>query len=92
MKYYVYILTNSANVVLYIGVTNDIVRRINEHFNGEERKFAARYKTFKLVYNEEFNNPQDAIAREKQLKKWSRKKKIALIETLNPEWDNLLEL
>ena len=92
MKYYIYILTNWDNRVLYIGVTNNIVRRLDEHRNGDKKSFATRYKTFKLVYNEEFNSPQDAINREKQLKRWSRAKKEALIESINPNWDDLLKV
>lgn len=92
MKYYIYILTNWNNSVLYIGVTNDIKRRLNEHINGDNDSFATKYKTFKLVYNEEFSNPQDAITREKQLKRWSRAKKNTLIESINPNWDDLLKI
>ena len=92
MKYYVYILTNWNNSVLYVGVTNNIVRRINEHINGDKYSFATKYKTFKLVYNEEYNNPQDAINREKQLKRWSRSKKNALIDSVNPQWEDLLKV
>ena len=91
-NYYVYILTNWNNSVLYIGVTNDVLRRINEHINGEEKSFATKYKTFKLVYNEQFNNAIDAITREKQLKKWSRAKKNKLIESFNPDWEDLLNM
>lgn len=90
--YFVYILTNWNNSVLYVGVTNDILRRLNEHINGEQGSFATKYKTFKLVYNEQFNNPQDAIHREKQLKRWSRAKKKALIESIIPEWADLTKL
>lgn len=90
MKYYIYILTNWNNSVLYIGVTNDITRRLNEHINGDDKSFATKYKTFKLVYNEEYNDPQTAINREKQLKRWSRAKKDALIERVNPKWEDLL--
>ncbi len=91
-NYFVYILANWNNSVLYIGVTNDILRRLSEHMNGEADSFATKYKTFKLVYNEQFNNPEDAINREKQLKRWSRDKKNALIESINPNWDDLIKL
>ena len=89
---YVYFLANWNNSVLYIGVTNDIRRRLDEHIDGESDSFATKYKTFKLVYNEEYNNPQDAINREKQLKRWSRSKKNALVESINPEWNDLLKI
>lgn len=91
-SYYVYFLANWNNSVLYIGVTNDIRRRLDEHIDGESDSFATKYKTFKLVYNEEYNNPQDAINREKQLKRWSRSKKNALVESINPEWNDLLKI
>lgn len=90
--YSVYILSNWNNSVLYVGVTNDILRRLNEHINGEQGSFATKYKTFKLVFNENFNNPQDAINREKQLKRWSRDKKNSLIERVNPEWSDLTKI
>ena len=86
--YYVYILTNKSNRVLYIGVTNDIKRRVHEHkilLDG----FTKKYNVTKLVYYEKFSEPQKAIAREKQLKRWTREKKIFLIETQNPTWEEL---
>lgn len=88
-QYYIYILSNWNNSVLYIGVTNDIIRRLNEHKDGDEKSFATKYKTFKLVYNEVFSNAEDAINREKQLKRWSRLKKNSLIESINPNWEDL---
>ena len=77
--------------MLYIGVTNDIIRRTEEHKYQYVSGFAEKYHTYKLVYVEETDNPQDAIAREKQLKGWIRAKKNALIETLNPQWKDLLK-
>lgn len=89
--YFVYILANWNNSVLYVGVTNDILRRLDEH-KASEKDFAGKYKTFKLVYNEEYNNAIDAINREKQIKRWSRSKKNVLIESLNPSWQDLIKV
>ncbi len=85
-NYYVYILTNVTNRVMYIGVTNDLKRRITEHQLGLFRGFTKQYHVHRLVYYEHFNDIRQAIAREKQLKGWSRAKKDALIEERNPEW------
>ena len=89
-NYYVYIMTNYTNTVLYIGVTNDIVRRVNEHRYKKDDGFAEKYKAYKLVYMEQSVSIEDAIRREKQLKKWSRKKKEDLISSLNPQWNDLM--
>lgn len=89
-KSYTYILTNATHTVLYIGVTNDLRRRIREHANGLSF-FTKKYKVHKLVYFEMFSHITDAIAREKQWKSWSRKKKMELIDTINPLWKNLAE-
>ena len=84
---YVYILTNKNNNVLYIGVTSHLAQRIWQHRNGKfKNAFTSRYNLTKLVYYEEFLTIEDAIAREKQLKAGSRKKKTDLIEKRNPEW------
>lgn len=88
-NYYVYILTNSTNNVLYIGVTNNIERRIYEHKNKLMDGFPARYNLNKVVYIEHSSSIEDAIAREKQLKKWNRINKIRLIESINPKWQDL---
>ena len=88
-SYYVYILSNYTNTTLYIGVTGNIERRIYEHKNGLVDGFTEKYNVTKLVYVEECDNVNDAIAREKQLKKWRREKKEALIKTINPEWKDL---
>jgi putative endonuclease len=88
-NFWVYIVTNEHDSVLYIGMTNDLARRISEHRAGEIPGFAADYRCKKLVYYEHSTNVLDAIAREKQLKKWSRAKKVALIATLNPRWKDL---
>ena len=83
---YVYIITNKSNKVLYIGVTNDIQRRLAEHRLGINDSFSKKYSLDKLLYCEVFDDPDKAIAREKQLKGWIRKKKEQLIETVNPNW------
>ena len=86
--YYVYILTNKTKASLYIGVTNDLRRRLFEHRNALIEGFSKKYRTHNLVYFEEYSDVNDAIVREKQLKKWVREKKNKLIETKNPNWDN----
>jgi putative endonuclease len=88
-QYYVYIITNQANTVLYVGVTNDIKNRISEHKLKIFKGFTAMYNCNKLVYFEDFQWIQDAIAREKQLKAGSRQKKIDLIIADNPLWNDL---
>lgn len=87
-NYCVYITTNPEKKVLYIGVTNNIkIRPLQHHENrGNKITFAGRYYCYNLVYYEHFTLIEHAIAREKEIKKWRRKKKIALIESLNPEW------
>ena len=89
--YYVYILTNKTDKVMYIGVTNDIVRRVYEHRNHMIDGFTAKYNVTKLVYVESAPDVRDAIQREKQLKGWTRAKKNALVETVNPKWEDLWE-
>ena len=88
-SYFIYIVTNVHNTVLYIGVTNDLARRIEEHQFGKIPGFTSKYSCTKLVYFEETSSIDDAIAREKQLKKWNRSKKIWLIETMNVAWQDL---
>ena len=89
--YYVYILANKTNEVLYIGVTNDLARRLREHRNGEVIGFTKRYQLRNLVRFEEYFEIEDAIAREKQLKHWRREKKNQLVEDQNPSWSDLSE-
>lgn len=89
--YYVYILANQKHGVLYIGVTNDLKRRIYEHKNKLNEGFSKKYNTTRLVYIEETNNINDALQREKQLKKWNRAWKIRLIDEYNPEWADLYD-
>lgn len=87
--YYVYILA-SRNRVLYVGITRDLERRLWEHRSGDyPRSFVAQYRVTRLVYWEDFTDVRQAIAREKQLKSWRRSKKIRLIETMNPSWEDL---
>lgn len=87
--YYVYILANQNNKVIYVGITNDLRRRFLEHKNELVDGFTKKYHVHKLVFYECFMEPQTAIAREKQLKKWIRSKKNNLIESLNPTWEDL---
>ncbi|MGJ8664126.1 MAG: GIY-YIG nuclease family protein [Marinicella sp.] len=87
--YWVYILTNQNNSVLYIGITSNLESRIYQHKNKMIKGFTARYNVNKLIYFEDSLNPESAILREKQLKGWVRKKKIKLINQLNPTWRDL---
>ena len=86
---YVYILASRRNGTLYIGVTNDLERRIAEHKSGLVPGFTEKYNVKMLVWFEEFHGTNEAIQREKQLKNWHRAWKIALIERTNPEWRDL---
>ena len=89
--YYIYIMTNTYNTVLYTGVTNDLVRRVAEHRRKiTPSSFTSIYNIHRLVYYECFDRIDDAIKREKQIKGGSRLKKIRLIEKLNPDWNDLL--
>ena len=89
-SYYVYILSNRNRRVLYIGVTGDLVRRVYEHRHHlDKNSFSDQYNTDQLVYYECTSDIRSAIAREKQLKGWSRKKKDALIQAQNPDWRDL---
>ena len=87
--YFVYILSNWDDSVLYIGVTSNLTRRLYEHRNKLADGFTKQYNVHKLVYFEHTNDVYSAISREKQLKNWSRSKKISLIERMNPEWRDL---
>ena len=92
MQYYVYILSNNHNNVIYTGVTNDLIRRVYEHKNHfDKSSFTARYNVDKLVYFEMTNDVESAINREKQIKSWNRKRKNKLIEEKNPGWLDIYE-
>lgn len=86
--YYVYIMTNKSRT-LYTGVTNNLERRVYEHKNKLVTGFTSKYNITQLIYYEETNDVQVALAREKQIKGWLRSKKIALIESINPQWKDL---
>ena len=88
-QYYVYIMTNKTNRVLYTGVTNDLKRRVYEHKKKLLEGFTKKYNIVKLVYYEICDDIEGAIAREKQIKGWLRRKKVALIESLNQDWRDL---
>lgn len=88
MAYYVYILTNKSNT-LYVGVTNNLERRIIEHSFKNISSFTSRYNLNRLVYFEEFQRVEEAIESEKKIKGWTRKKKLDLIKTINPEFKDL---
>ena len=88
-QYYVYILAGKRNGTLYVGVTSDLVRRVFEHRNNLVDGFTKKYGVHSLVYYEETDSIDSAIAREKQLKKWSRAWKIRLVEKVNPVWRDL---
>lgn len=90
-NYYVYILASGQNGTLYIGMTNDLARRVTEHRERRGSKFARRYGVSRLVHIETFARAQDAIAREKALKKWNRSWKLNLIEDANPDWRDLFD-
>jgi putative endonuclease len=88
--YYVYLLTNWNNRTLYTGITNNLTRRAFEHKEGINEGFTKKYHVNRLVYFEETDSIEDAIAREKQIKSWRRTKKNALVTAFNPEWVDLL--
>ena len=90
-QYYVYIMTNNRNTVLYVGVTNELIRRVYEHKEELADGFTKKYNIVKLVYYEVLEDVENAILREKQLKAGSRQKKIQLINSMNREWRDLYE-
>jgi len=90
-SYYIYILASRRNGTLYIGITNDLVRRIYEHKNDLVKGFTEKYGVHTLVHYEQYEDVESAIQREKQLKCWHRKWKIRLIEERNPEWKDLYD-
>ena len=87
--YYVYILTNWNNRVMYIGVTNNLQHRLQQHKHGEYEGFTKKYRVHKLVYYETASDVRAAIQREKQLKGWRRDRKNLLVESVNPHWLDL---
>jgi putative endonuclease len=91
MAYYVYILASRKDGAIYIGVTNDIVRRIYDHRTKAVPGFTSRYNITRLVWFEIYDDPASAISREKELKKWKRSWKTQLIEAKNPLWNDLYE-
>jgi len=88
--YFVYILANRSRT-LYVGVTNDLAKRLAEHREGRPNSFTSRYAVYSLVHVDQASSPRSAIEREKQIKRWSRWKKVALIEATNPEWRDLTD-
>ncbi|MEN8173624.1 MAG: GIY-YIG nuclease family protein [Chloroflexota bacterium] len=88
-QYYVYIMTNTYNTILYTGMTNNLERRVLEHRSGVGSKFTSKYNLHKLVYYEYGSNVEEVIAREKQIKAGSRRKKKELVEEMNPNWNDL---
>ena len=90
-SYRVYILCSKRNGTLYVGVTNDLARRVHEHRTGAVPGFTRRYDVTRLVWYEDYGEVTEAIAREKSLKRWKRAWKLALIERMNPEWRDLYE-
>ncbi|MBS4034279.1 MAG: GIY-YIG nuclease family protein [Ignavibacterium sp.] len=88
-NYFIYFLTNWNNTVLYIGMTNNLERRMYEHKNKLVEGFTKKYNLDKLVYYEQYTDVHLAIQREKELKKWRREKKNKLVESVNPEWKDL---
>ena len=88
-QYFIYLLTNWNNKVMYVGVTNNMERRVYEHKNKLVEGFTKKYNVNKLVYFEDTNDVMAALTREKEIKKWRREKKDALVNTLNPEWRDL---
>ncbi len=91
MPFHVYILSNKPRGVLYTGVTGNLLKRIYEHKNKTESGFSNRYNLMRLMYAEEHQTAYEAICREKQLKNWHRDWKINLVESINPEWNDLYE-
>ena len=91
-NYFVYIVTNKYRTTLYIGMTNNIQRRISQHYfdsQNSRKSFAGKYNCYDLVYYETFDTPFEAITREKELKKWRREKKNKLIVSFNQKWESL---
>ena len=91
-SFYVYILSSRFDTVLYVGVTNNLIRRVMEHRTGKyPDSFSRRYRVYKLVYYEVTSDPYVAISREKEVKGWTRDRKNSLVNTINPDWEDLYE-
>ena len=90
-NYYAYILASKRNGTLYIGITSDLIKRVWEHKNKVVEGFTQKYNVDKLVYYEQYQDPENAIRREKRLKKYNRKWKLDLIEKFNPNWKDLYD-
>ncbi len=90
-SYYIYILANQRNTTLYIGMTSNLAKRVWEHKNKIVKGFTEKYNVTRLVYYECYDDPENAILREKRLKKWKREWKIELIKKMNPQWKDLYE-
>jgi putative endonuclease len=90
-QYYVYMLASKRNGTLYTGITSDLIKRIWQHKEGLVDGFSKQYKTRTLVYFEAYEDVEEAILREKRIKKWNRKWKIKLIEKNNPNWDDIYQ-
>jgi putative endonuclease len=88
-EYYVYILASKRNGTLYVGMTEDIAKRVIRHKGRQANEFTAKYDVLKLVYYERHKSLEEAVKREKQVKKWNRRWKIRIIEQLNPKWEDL---
>lgn len=89
--YYAYILANKTNTVLYTGVTNDLKKRVYQHREKLVEGFAKKFNVYGLIFYEQTENVESAIQREKQIKSWSRLRKVELISKFNPEWEDLYE-
>jgi putative endonuclease len=90
-EYYIYLLTNWNNKIMYVGMTNNLQRRIYEHKEKSVKGFTEKYNVNKLVYFEQTSDVEAALNREKEIKKWRRGKKNSLVENVNPEWKDLSE-
>jgi putative endonuclease len=89
-KYFIYVMSNTSNSTIYVGVTNNIERRVLEHRTPDTKSFTTRYHCHKLVYYEEYSSIDEAISREKQIKSWSRTRKDKMIDLMNPDRKDLM--
>ena len=89
-KYFIYVMSNTSNSTIYVGVTNNIERRVLEHRTPDTKSFTTRYHCHKLVYYEEYSSIDEAISREKQIKSWSRSRKDKMIDLMNPDRKDLM--